>query len=127
MSQIGQDGAALLLWRWVEAVVAGPCALFIMIVITPLSLEKSEKLARWHDLETYKVVGKLMTRSVCRRILKVNNNELLVFVCWKEKRRFLGRFHPEKVAILSLIESVSKHTEVLRRNIHRCEQTQADA
>lgn len=45
--------------------------------------------------ETYKVVGKLKAWHVGIGVFEVDNNELLVLICGKQKGRFSGRNHTQ--------------------------------
>lgn len=59
----------------------------------------------WKD-RAYKVVRKLKTWEVCIGIFEIDDNKLLVLICWEEQRRLALRFHTEDVSILCLSRNV---------------------
>jgi hypothetical protein len=112
---VGLEETPLLIDARVALGAAGPWREWVMVVIRPLR----------------EVVGKLEPRYIGSRVLKVNDDELLVLVGWLEKGRLLVvGLEAEDVAVLGLYgREVYVSDENIRRvqakNLHRCAQRRA--
>lgn len=67
---VGFDAATLLLNGWVSFLGTRPGSSCVMVVVRPLN----------------EVVAELVAGDVGSRVFKINDNELLVLVCWLKKR-----------------------------------------
>jgi hypothetical protein len=96
MVYVAADETVLFFDGWIGGGVAGPWVGGGVVVVAPFRLcnafrldiwsRKMNKLSEVIQERTHKMIGEFQTRHICRSILKVYDDKLLVLVCRMQQR-----------------------------------------